>query len=62
MYAFAFERPDSPFPEWDYFLESLSEAKEFCLERWGVPLESWEASAERPNSKQGDREAPCTKP
>jgi hypothetical protein len=51
VYAFAFERPDSLFPEWDYLLDTLAEAKEFCMERWGVPLDSWEPSSERPNSQ-----------
>jgi len=50
VYAFAFESATSPFPEWDYLLDDIENAKAFCLERWGVPLESWGPSDEQPNS------------
>jgi hypothetical protein len=50
VYAFAFERAGSPFPEWDYLLDSWEEAREFCRERWGVPPDSWQPTNEQPDS------------
>jgi hypothetical protein len=50
VYAFAFEREDSSFPEWDYLLEGWAAAKDFCRERWGVDPSTWEPTNERPNS------------
>ena len=49
VYAFGFESADSPGPEWDYLQDTLDDAKEFCLERWGVPLDSWAPTTEWPN-------------
>ena len=49
VYAFAFEQTSSPLPEWDYFLEDWDQAKGFCAERWGVPLDSWVATDEHPD-------------
>ena len=40
--CFAFERTDSPFPEWDYWEPDLDSAKAMCLDRWGVPPASWQ--------------------
>jgi len=50
VYAFAFALPAPSIPEWDYLLETWEEAKRFCLEQWGVPLDSWEPTNEAPNS------------
>jgi hypothetical protein len=55
VYAFAFERADSAFPEWDYLLRDLDEAKAFCLETWGSPLDSWSATAEAPSMNDASR-------
>ena len=46
FYAFAFERAESAFPEWDYLLDDIDDAKAFCLETWGAPLESWRTTDE----------------
>ena len=46
-YAFGFEDDAPSAPQWDYWFESLAEAKEFCFERWGVPMTSWVATDER---------------
>ena len=37
----AFEREDSPYPEWDYWEQDLDTAKAMCQDLWGVPLQSW---------------------
>lgn len=50
VYAFAFVHHDSSWPQWDYFLGTLTEAKEFCLERWGVPVTSWTPTDEQPSN------------
>lgn len=50
VYAFAFVHPAPSIPEWDYLLDTWDEAKRFCLERWGVPLDSWEFTEVVPNS------------
>lgn len=47
--VFAFESETSSNPKWDYFLDDIEQAKAFCLERWGVPLQSWISCDEQPN-------------
>lgn len=42
--CFAFERADSPYPEWDYWAQDLDAAKAMCFELWGVPPGSWQQS------------------
>ena len=46
-YAFGFEDPAPSVPQWDYWFESAEVAKEFCLDRWGVPAASWAPTDER---------------
>ncbi len=50
VYAFAFQLSGPSFPDLDYLLETWEEAKQFCLEKWGVPLDGWEPTDEGPNS------------
>ncbi|MNE74072.1 hypothetical protein D3C87_1862620 [compost metagenome] len=40
--CFAFERVDSPYPEWDYWGQDVNAAKAMCFELWGVPPGSWQ--------------------
>ena len=47
VYVLGFRNWDSAFPEWDYLQDSLDDAKGFCLERWGVPLDSWNPTTVR---------------
>ena len=49
VYCLGFQREDSAGPEWDYLQDNWRLAKEFCLERWGAPTESWSPTDERPN-------------
>ena len=50
VYCFVFERTDSQFPEQDYLYDSWEQAKERCLEEWGVPLNDWAPTDEDPDA------------
>jgi hypothetical protein len=42
VYVFIFEREDSPFPERDHHQDDWEQAKEFCLEDYGITAELWQ--------------------
>lgn len=47
VYVFIFERPDSPFPEWDYLQDTWEQAKGFCLRKRDIPLDAWREIADQ---------------
>ncbi len=45
VYIFICESAESKFPEQDYLVDDMESAKRWCAEDYGVPVESWVASA-----------------
>lgn len=51
-YLFVFETTDSKFPEWDYLLDVVEDAKEQAIEDYGVPMDAW-SEVDHPSLTRG---------